>query len=79
MANISGATETLIAGGERTERGCIQNPGEGDERRARTLFEQQGFALIEAGDDGSRRYRLEAGASETLECPGIAVQSMEND
>lgn len=43
------------------------------------LFEQQGFALIEAGDDGSRRYRLEAGASETLECPGIAVQSMEND
>jgi FkbH-like protein len=43
------------------------------------FFDQQGFDLVEASDDGSRRYRIEAGACETLECPGITVQSMEND
>jgi predicted enzyme involved in methoxymalonyl-ACP biosynthesis len=43
------------------------------------FFDQQGFDLVETSDDGSRRYRLEAGACKTLECPGITVQSMEND
>lgn len=44
-----------------------------------SFFEQQGFAVVEERVEGGKRYRLEAGNWERVECPAITVQELEKE
>jgi FkbH-like protein len=42
----------------------------------KTFYEEQGFAMMESLEDGSKRYRLGRAESNLLLCPGITVQQL---